>query len=114
MLSPIMRSSVFYFTCCIFACLADAGVAAPPVDFNRDIRPILSKNCFPCHGPDGGHRVSKLRLDERDSALRKLKEGRSALQPGKPDQSELLWRIRSPEPARRMPPPERGPALKPE
>src|SRR5437588_6268125 len=105
-----MRTAVVCLICCIFGCVANATVAAPPVDFNRDIRPILSKNCFPCHGPDGGHRVSKLRLDERESALRKLKEGRAALAPGKPDQSEVLWRVRSPEPARRMPPPERGPA----
>src|SRR5437867_2523689 len=47
--------------------------AEPAVDFNRDIRPILSKNCFACHGPDKAQRVRGLRLDERDSAVKPRK-----------------------------------------
>ncbi len=95
---------------------APVTAAAPDaaVDFNRDIRPILSKNCFPCHGADSGHRAAKLRLDQRDSAMRKAKDGRPVISPGHAEQSELLWRVRSPEAARRMPPAERGSGLKPE
>src|SRR5947208_2787877 len=107
-----LRAASFMVAALLGLLPAGFGRAAQPVDFNRDIRPILSKNCFPCHGPDSGHRVSKLRLDESESALRKQKDGRAAIVPGQPDRSELLWRVRSPEAARRMPPPERGAALK--
>ena len=58
-----------------------APVTPPePVSFNRDIRPILSKNCYFCHGPDQANNKSDLRLDRRDDAL-----GMGALVPGRPD-----------------------------
>src|SRR6266545_3337348 len=56
--------------------------------FNRDVRPILSDNCFYCHGPDPNKRKGKLRLDVRAEALAK-----QAIVPGKPDESELVRRI---------------------
>src|SRR5262245_48422875 len=70
------------------------------VDFNRDIRPILSDRCFACHGPDEKQRKAKLRLDVREQAVE-----RQALVPGKPGQSELVERIFAEEPSRLMPPP---------
>src|SRR5688572_11805156 len=85
-----------------------AAVAEEPVDFSRDVRPILSKNCFACHGPDNAHRASKLRLDRRDSSLRALKSGHPALTPGNPEKSELFLRITSTDESERMPPQETG------
>ena len=79
-----------------------ASAAAPlpeKVDFNRDVRPILSENCFYCHGPDASHRKAKLRLDLRDSALAK-----EAFIPGKPEESELSKRLDAEDPEERMPP----------
>lgn len=71
-----------------------------PIHFNRDVRPILSDKCFFCHGPDGAKREADLRLDEREAAL-----SASAFTPGKPEQSELVKRIKSHDPEERMPPP---------
>src|ERR1700677_2863407 len=75
------------------------------VDFNAQIRPILSENCFRCHGPDEGERKAKLRLDVRDGALKKLRGGGFAIVPGKADESELIARIVADDPHERMPPP---------
>ncbi|MGI9243199.1 MAG: DUF1553 domain-containing protein, partial [Verrucomicrobiales bacterium] len=76
------------------------------LEFNRDIRPLLSDNCFACHGPDEEGRKSGLRLDVREQALRPAKSGAVAVVPGEPDDSELLRRIFSTDPDERMPPPE--------
>ena len=73
--------------------------AGEGVDFNRDIRPILSENCFHCHGPDASQRQGELRLDERDSALRVIQaKDRSG--------SELFRRLHSTDAGEVMPPPE--------
>jgi len=92
----------------ILPALAFASVVSavePPlpekIEFNRDVRPILSDNCFFCHGNDAGHRKAKLRLDVRDEAL--LKE---AFVPGKPDESELVARLFTDEEDDLMPPPD--------
>src|SRR5271165_6802466 len=66
-----------------------------PVDFNREVRPVLSKNCFACHGPDAAGRASKLRLDRRDSVTAKDKKGNAAVVPGAPDKSALIRRVGS-------------------
>ncbi len=78
--------------------------AAPAVDFNREIRPILSDNCFRCHGPDSGTRKAQLRLDTQEGV--KAKPG--VIVPGDPGASRLLQRIRSTDPAEVMPPPASG------
>jgi hypothetical protein len=75
------------------------------VEYNRDVRPILSQNCFFCHGPDEKHREAELRLDLRDAAITGL-QGHAAIVPGKPDESMLLRRIGSTDADERMPPPQ--------
>ena len=79
-----------------------------PISYNRDIRPILSDNCFFCHGPDAGKRKGKLRLDVRDQALE-----REAIHPGKPESSELIKRIFATNPDDLMPPAESNKSLSP-
>ncbi len=78
---------------------------AQEVSFNRDIRPILSNKCFFCHGPDENKREADLRLDTREGALADH-DGFSAVVPGNPDDSELLYRIAHDDPDELMPPPE--------
>src|SRR5678815_3039848 len=70
-------------------------IAPDPIDYNWDVRPILSENCFQCHGPDEKARRAGLRLDQADGATRVLNQqsGRRAIVPGSPDQSELLKRV---------------------
>jgi mono/diheme cytochrome c family protein len=75
-------------------------------DFNRDIRPILSQNCFACHGPDEHDRRGGLRLDDREAALRELDSGDTAIVPGDPAASALVARIHHTDPDVVMPPPE--------
>ena len=84
---------------------------AEPIDFNRDIRPILSDKCFRCHGPDAGERVSALRLDQRQSVLAELDDGSRAVVPGDMAASQLWQRITSADADWRMPPPASGQRL---
>lgn len=88
------------------ACMASRATAENVPDFNRDIRPILSHNCFACHGPDEHDRRGGLRLDDRDAALAELDSGTRAIVPRKPAESELVVRIRETDPDLVMPPPE--------
>ncbi|MBI4584373.1 MAG: DUF1553 domain-containing protein [Planctomycetes bacterium] len=78
------------------------------VDYNWDIRPILSKNCFACHGSDERHREAGLRLDRRESAITPLKSQKTAIVPGDAARSELIRRITCPDPDDRMPPASSG------
>ena len=85
--------------------ISASAFAAEDIRFNRDIRPILSENCFYCHGQDPKHREADLRLDVRDEAV-KAHDGVTAIVPGKPEQSEMLKRLLSHDPDDQMPPPE--------
>jgi len=75
------------------------------IEFNRDIRPILSNHCFVCHGPDNNLRKAKLRLDT-DKEAPGVHGAASVVVAGKPGESELMDRLLSKEPTKRMPPPK--------
>ena len=83
-----------------------SGQASEPekLSFNTDIRPILSDNCFHCHGPDPNTREAGLRLDVRDAAIAPLESGNTALVPTHPDQSELMARVTAKDSRDLMPP----------
>jgi hypothetical protein len=83
------------------------------IDFNRDIRPILSDKCFACHGPDAPAKRIKLRLDSEAAALAELGRGRRAIVPGHTEQSELVHRITAEDELERMPPVSSGRRLSP-
>ncbi len=88
--------------------------AAEKVQFNRDIRPILSENCFHCHGPDPGSRKAGLRLDTEQGFFEKTEKRGPTVVAGKPADSPLYQRILSSDPEEIMPPPESHKDLKPE
>jgi hypothetical protein len=90
---------------------ADAPAAKDRIDFNHDVIPILSNNCFKCHGPDAENRKSGLRLDRRDVATNPAELGKIAIVPSKPDESELVHRVFSTDDDERMPPPDSGKRL---
>lgn len=83
------------------------------VEFNRDIRPILSDNCFACHGPDASKRKSKLRFDSEEGAFIDL-GGYRAIVPGRVEESEIYRRITAELDAERMPPVSSGRILTPQ
>ena len=85
------------------------------VDFNREVRPILAKNCFACHGQDEVQvkRANGLRLDRRESATKPLKSGETAIVPGDPDSSALILRVTEEDETMRMPPRKAGQRLSP-
>jgi len=89
-----------------------ATCAAEPINFSRQIRPILSENCIACHGPDEKGRKGKLRLDDEQDAKRDRK-GDFVIMPGKPEQSELIKRIESTDPDDVMPPPKQHKTIPP-
>ena len=103
-----MRSLTSVALCAILLTGPSAFSQDAPIDFNRDIRPILSGKCFQCHGPDEGALKGKLRLDRRDDALKGGKSGERAVVVGKPDESEILKRVVSDDPDEVMPPPKIG------
>ncbi|MEX2261513.1 MAG: DUF1553 domain-containing protein [Bryobacteraceae bacterium] len=96
---PGSRSFLFV----VAVAIGQSGALAQAVDFNRDIRPILSDKCFTCHGPDEANRKTKLRFDNEAGAMQDL-GGRFAIVPGEPDKSEMVRRITTDKKALRMPP----------
>ncbi len=101
--------------CVVFTLLAACGPAAgqPAKDalYNSQIRPILARHCWRCHGPDSDNRQAGLRLDQFSSATAVQPSGLPAIHPGQPEQSPLLQRVTSTDPQLRMPPPEAGDPL---
>lgn len=97
-MASISRSAVFLL---LATAVCPAIFAQDSIEYNRDIRPILNDACFACHGPDSASRKGELRLDVRDAALEK-----GAIEPGKPDSSEMIRRLLSDDPEEVMPPPE--------
>ncbi|MDR3637392.1 MAG: PSD1 and planctomycete cytochrome C domain-containing protein [Isosphaeraceae bacterium] len=107
------RSPRLRRTGCVVLVLALAGLgrpvaAAEPVDFSRDVLPILSDKCFLCHGPDAKTRKADLRLDLKDEALR-AKD--AVIAPGRSAESEVFLRVTTNEPDEQMPPPKSGRTL---
>ncbi len=80
------------------------AAAEKPIDFRRDVQPILSRSCFTCHGPDEGTRETDLRFDYPESLFGELDSGTRAVVPGEPQKSELLARITNDDASLRMPP----------
>ena len=88
--------------------IAEAG----DVDFNTQIRPLLSNNCLTCHGPDEDERAAGLRLDTEAGSRVDL-GGYVAIAPGKPDSSEILQRLTTDDEELKMPPDGKGRRLNP-
>lgn len=100
-------------TCCVEPLLTSRSVHAvepPPLSYNKDVRPILSENCFYCHGFDEKHRQADLRLDDRTAALAD-RNGHFAIVPNDPLTSDVISRIESDDPELVMPPPTSHHAL---
>src|SRR5438876_2203333 len=91
-----------------------AVAAQKDLDFNRDIRPILSDHCYACHGPDEHKRKAGLRFDQPEEALKTLKSGNRAIVPGDLEKSTLVQRLTSRDPDEVMPPPKEGKPLRAE
>ena len=103
---PILAGSLLYVM--VQNAGAQSAAKAGRIEFNRDIRPIITENCDACHGPDKNQRKAKLRLDVREIALE-----RGAIVPGKPEESKLVDHIFSSDPDDIMPPPKTQKTLTP-
>lgn len=96
----------------LFSLIATSAIGAESkIDFNRDIRPILSENCYACHGPDEKTREADLRLDQPDIPFKKLESGNTAIVPGDLAKSELIRRITTKDEDDQMPPVKFGKEL---
>jgi hypothetical protein len=106
--TSLIATAVFlvFVDCGLVQATQNDSAQEQSVSFNRTIRPLLSKNCFACHGPDEDHRESGLRLDERDSAI-----DSGVIDLDSPAESELVARINSTDPDEVMPPPSSHPQL---
>src|ERR1700722_19005460 len=100
MRSHLKRGWMVLFALAVGATTSRA--ASGHVQFNRDVRPIFSDNCYSCHGPDKGKRKANLRLDTKDGLFSAI-ETRFPILPGKPEQSEIFRRITTHDPDDLMP-----------
>jgi len=114
-LKRMLSYKILFAIVCTFAAglTANAQTAkVMPVDFDRDVRPILADNCFNCHGFDENKRQAGLRLDNGDGAIQKLPSGAFAVVAGKPDHSGIMQRMLAKD-ALQMPPASSGKILSP-
>jgi mono/diheme cytochrome c family protein len=109
---PILRPILLVLTAGI---LAGCGPSTPPspvdqaaalgeIDFNYHVRPILSQNCYTCHGPDAASREAELRLDTPEGAYATRDSSTAAIVPGDPAGSQVMYRLTATDPEERMPP----------
>ncbi len=108
----LLFASLALFAAGVLATSSEAVAEPKPtqakaLNFNRDVKPILSENCFKCHGPDAAVVAGNLRLDKFESAT-KDRNGRKVIWPGKPDQSRIFKRIAAHDEAMLMPPTDSG------
>ena len=114
MIAPRLRWISFCLSVMVLSLSGLSSSAADrPLNFARDIRPILSHNCFKCHGPDEKERKAGLRLDIAEGGTAKLASGTTAVVAGKIDESELIARVLSQDPNEQMPPPASGKKVTP-
>jgi hypothetical protein len=97
----------------VFGTSCFAATPGATVEFNRDVRPILSDKCYICHGPDAKNKHIPFRLDHEEDAKAKLPDGKHAIVESHPEQSEMIRRITAEKPAQRMPPAYTGVRLSP-
>src|SRR6266487_1610983 len=101
-----IATGFFLLVIAISSCTRAAERPLPStIDFNRDIRPIFSENCYACHGPDKNKRKADLRLDTKEGLFSTLKSSQN-LVPGHPEESEIYRRITAVDPDARMPDPK--------
>ncbi|MFP6581813.1 MAG: DUF1553 domain-containing protein [Candidatus Hydrogenedentota bacterium] len=105
-------SGILVIGALVAACLP--SLATEPISFNRDIKPILSNNCFDCHGPDARARKRRPRFDTFEGVTSLTRFKKHPVVPGKPHKSEMIKRVSSDDTAYRMPPEETGKRLTPE
>src|SRR5688572_13000354 len=111
LLSPTLLSPILLSLIVLAGCSHESPTK---LSFNDSIQPILSDNCYHCHGPDAGSRKAGLRLDRSEFAYASRgMEGGPAIVPGKPEKSLLVSRIEAKDAKERMPPPEAHKTLKP-
>lgn len=110
MIARTFLSVLLVVTVC-FACSISAVYAEEPLDFTRDIRPILSNKCFHCHGPDQNKREGGLRFDTKAGAFAETDSGEPAIVPGKPEESEMYRRLVTKDDSEVMPPADTGSQL---
>ncbi|MFT5524158.1 MAG: mono/diheme cytochrome c family protein [Pirellulaceae bacterium] len=107
----IRKFAIGVLTIGVIAILAPSASGDEKPDFNRDILPILSQNCFACHGPDENVREAGLRLDQEETIFAKLESGATAVVRGKSGESALVHRINSTDAEMKMPPGDSGKSL---
>ncbi len=98
----------------IVGTMSAAEPASEKLEFGRDVRAILSNNCFKCHGPDEKQRQAGLRLDQREGATAKLESGKVGIVAGKWSDSEIIARLTTDNADLKMPPPSSGKKVSPE